>query len=62
MQPTASTVPDYRQLDDPALIAMRARVRAELEHPPASPPAREALTELAALLDAELTARTRPAA
>ena len=44
---------DYRHLDDPALLEERARVRTQLEHSPG----RQALTRLAALLDAEFAVR-----
>jgi len=57
MHHTTSHSTDYRQLDDPALLEERARVRTELEHTPAHAPDRQALSERAALLDAEFAAR-----
>jgi hypothetical protein len=53
---------DYRHLDDPALLAERARVRTQLERAPARTPEQQALTQRAALLDAELAVRAGLAA
>ena len=54
-------IPDFRELDDPALISERARLRADLEH--MSPPS-DAWRSIKLLLDAatqEIDHRARQA-
>jgi hypothetical protein len=53
--------PDFRQLDDPELIAERARVRERLEHVPEQSADHAALAGLYADMTAEFDRRVRHA-
>lgn len=53
---------DYRQLDDPALLRERARVRAERGHTPASTAGHQKLAALYDQMTAECIRRVAPAA
>jgi hypothetical protein len=57
----ASAVPDFRQLDDSALISLREEMRDELQRLPARSVARAELAARYDLTTAELNERARAA-